>query len=63
MVPRHFQWVPYQIEPLTEARAAELIQLTSLAEEYTIREVAEEANVLSEDEQRIAVSEVEEILL
>lgn len=55
--------IPYQIEPLTEERVAELTRLTSLAEEYTIGEVAEEASVLSEDEQRIVVSEVEDILL
>lgn len=55
--------IPYQIEPLTEERVAELTRLTSLAEEYTIEKVAEEASVLSEDEQKIVVSEVEDILL
>lgn len=55
--------IPYQIEPLTKARVAELTRLTSLAEEYTIGEAAEECHILSEDEQKIVVSEVEDILL
>lgn len=38
-------------------------RLTSLAEEYTIGEAAEECHILSEDEQKIVVSEVEDILL
>lgn len=55
--------IPYQIEPLTKARVAELTRLTSLAEEYTIGEAAEECHILSEDEQKIVEDEVEEILL
>ena len=55
--------IPYQIEPLTKARVAELTRLTSLAEEYTIGEAAEECHILSEDEQKIVVAEVEDILL
>ncbi len=55
--------IPYQIEPLTKARVAELTRLTSLAEEYTIGEATEECHILSEDEQIIVVSEVEDILL
>lgn len=55
--------IPYQIEPLTKARVAELTRLTSLAEEYTIGEAAEECHILSEDEQKIVADEVEEILL
>ena len=55
--------IPYQIEPLTEAGVVELTRLTSLAEEYTGGEATEETHVLSEDEQRIVVSEVEDILL
>lgn len=55
--------IPYQIEPLTKARIAELTRLTSLVEEYTIGEDSEECHILSEDEQKIVVSEVEDILL
>lgn len=55
--------IPHQIEPLTEVRVAELTRLSSLAEEYTIGDIEEEARVLSEDEQKIVVSEVEDILL
>lgn len=55
--------VRYQIEPLTEARVAELTRLSSLVEEYTATDITEDPRVLSEDEQRIVANEVEEILL
>lgn len=55
--------VTYQIEPLTEARVAELTRLSSLAEKYTTTDIEEEYRVLSEDEQRVVANEVEEILL
>lgn len=53
--------VPCQIEPLTEARIAELTRLSSLAEEYT-RDFANEPGILSEEEQELVAGEVGEIL-
>lgn len=55
--------IPDHIKPLTEARVAELNRLTSLAKEYTIGKAAEEPPILSEDDQRIVVAEVEDVLL
>lgn len=55
--------VTCQIEPLTEARIAELTRLSSLAEEYTTIDITEKPRVLSEDEQKIVADEVEDILL
>ena len=53
--------IPCQIEPLTEARIAELTRLSSLAEEYT-RDFRDESGILSEGEQELVAGEVEEIL-
>lgn len=55
--------IPDHIKPLTEARVAELNRLTSLAKEYAIGKAAEEPPILSEDDQRIVVAEVEDVLL
>jgi len=55
--------VTYQIEPLTEARVAELARLSSLSEKYTTADITEEAQALSEDEQKLVAAEVESILL
>ena len=54
--------IPYQIEPLTEARAAELTRLSALAEECIVEDFAEKPCVLSEEEQQLVVEEIEEIL-
>ena len=55
--------VTYQIEPLTNTRIAELTRLSFLAEECSTIDTTEEPKSLSEDEQKIVVTEVEEILL
>ena len=54
--------IPYQIEPLTEARAAELTRLSALAEECIVEDFAEKPCILSEEEQQLVVEEIEEIL-
>lgn len=55
--------VTCQIKPLTDARIAELSRLSSLVEEYSIMDIEEEPVSLSEDEQKMVATEVEEVLL